>query len=73
MYFSFGFKDNSGWEFEFEIFMEGILVYLLIWGWSIVVDNEYVDFLVYINDGVVIICFYSFGYGSLVIVLIEIL
>lgn len=72
-YFSYGVKDNFGWEFEFDVLLEGILVYLLICGWSIVVDYEYVDFIVCIFDGVVIICFYSFGYGNLVVVLIEIL
>ncbi|XP_024362217.1 receptor-like protein 4 isoform X2 [Physcomitrium patens] len=73
MYFSFGFKDNSGREPEFEISMEGTLVYSLTRGWSTVVDNEYVDSLVHINDGAATICFHSSGHGSPVIASIEIL
>lgn len=50
-----------------------MLVYLLVFGWSLIDSNVYVELFFYIIDGVVIVCFYSVGYGNFVIVLFEIL
>lgn len=69
----FGEIDNVGQEFVFELFLEGMLVYLLVLGWSLYDDNYYGDLFFYIMDGFVIVCFYCFSYGNFVIGFIEIL
>ncbi|KAG0561915.1 hypothetical protein KC19_9G103000 [Ceratodon purpureus] len=73
MYFSFGDKDNSGREPEFEVSIEGTLVYTLNRGWSTVVDDEYADSLAHILDGAATVCFHSSGHGNPVVASIEIL
>lgn len=73
MYFSFGVMDNSGREPEFEVSLEGTLVYSLARGWSTVVDDEYSDSLVHVVDGAATVCFHSSGHGNPVITSIEIL
>lgn len=72
-FFLFGVEDNGGRELIFEVLLEGMLVYLLVFGWSLIDSNVYVELFFYIIDGVVIVCFYSVGYGNFVIVLFEIL
>lgn len=73
MYFSFGVTDNSGREPEFEVSLEGTLVYSLSRGWSTVVDDEYADSLVHVLDGAATVCFHSSGHGNPVVASIEIL
>lgn len=72
-YFSYGVKDNSGREPEFDVSLEGTLVYSLTRGWSTAVDYEYADSTVRILDGAATICFHSSGHGNPVVASIEIL
>lgn len=73
MYFSYGEQDNSGREPEFEVSLEGTLVYSLSSGWSSVVDDEYADSLVHILDGAATVCFHSSGHGNPVVASVEVL
>lgn len=72
-FFSFGQQDNSGREPEFEVSLEGTLVYSLAHGWSTTVDNEYADSLLHVTDGAATACFHSSGHGNPVIASLEIL
>jgi hypothetical protein len=73
MYLSYGEQDNSGREPEFEVSLEGTLVYSLSSGWSSVVDDEYADSLVHILDGAATVCFHSSGHGNPVVASVEVL
>ena len=73
MYFSYGVMDNNGMEPEFEVSIEGTLVYTQTQGWSSNVDNEYVDSLVHILDGAATVCFHSSGHGNPVVASLEVL
>lgn len=71
--FTFGEQDNANKEPQFDVSIEGTLVYSLVQGWSAEADNNYQDSLVFINDGAATICFHGSGHGSPAVASIEVL
>ncbi|XP_024399560.1 receptor-like protein 4 [Physcomitrium patens] len=72
LYFTYGQEDNAGHEPQFDVSIEGTLVYSLLPGWSSD-DNNYRDSLAFVNDGAATICFHSSGHGNPAVASIEVL
>lgn len=72
LFFTFGQQDNAGREPQFDVSIEGTLVYSMLGGWS-KDDDNYQDSLAFINDGAATICFYSSGHGNPAVASIEVL
>ncbi|XP_024367592.1 receptor-like protein 4 [Physcomitrium patens] len=72
LYFTFGQEDNASREPQFDVSIEGTLVYSLLPGWSSD-DNNYQDSLAFVNDGAATICFHSSGHGNPAVASIEVL
>lgn len=73
LFFTFGQDDNGGREPQFDVSIEGTLVYSLVRGWSAEPDNSYQDSLAFVNDGAATICFHSSGHGNPAVASIEVL
>lgn len=67
-YFTYGDKDNSNREPQFDVSLEGTVVYQLAAGWSKLSDwtwdVRYSDSLVYVGDGAATACFHNSGHGN---------
>ncbi|KAG0615556.1 hypothetical protein M758_5G050700 [Ceratodon purpureus] len=73
LFFTFGQEDNANREPQFDVSIEGTLVYSLQRGWSTEPDNSYQDSLAFVNDGAATICFHSSGHGNPAVASIEVL
>ena len=73
MFFAFGQQDNAGREPQFDVSIEGTLVYRMDLGWSEDPEDHYQDSLVFVDDGAATICFHSSDHGNPAVASIEIL
>ncbi|XP_024531007.1 receptor-like protein 4 [Selaginella moellendorffii] len=63
-FFAFGSADNSDLEPQFDVSLEGTLVFSLITGWGGSRGLSYPEALLYVEDGAVTACFHSSGHGN---------
>ncbi|KAG0610029.1 hypothetical protein M758_7G033100 [Ceratodon purpureus] len=73
LFFAFGEADNAGREPQFDVSIEGTLVYRMDTGWSEDPEDSYQDSLVFVDDGAATICFHSSDHGNPAVASIEIL
>lgn len=73
LFFVFGETDNAGREPQFDVSIEGTLVYRMDTGWSGDPEDRYQDSLVFVDDGAATICFHSSDHGNPAVASIEIL
>lgn len=75
MFFVYNNYDNLSYFLSFDVFVEGIVVFSWWYFWVDDFNNYgvYLDFVVFIYDGFVIICFYSIGIDVFVIGFFEFL